>query len=47
MYNRIHLRDIFDKDQTILDIPHTIEKVCFPMAFISSQCRYFLEKCEW
>jgi hypothetical protein len=41
MYNRIHLRDIFDKDQTILDIPHTIEKVCFPMAFISSQCRFF------
>jgi hypothetical protein len=41
MYNRIHLRDIFDKDQTMLDIPHTIEKVCFPMSFISSQCCYF------
>jgi hypothetical protein len=31
------------KDKTLLNIPNTIEKVCFPMAFLSSQCR-FLEK---
>ena len=43
MYNRVTLQDIFNKDHTLLDIPNTIEKVCFPMAFISSQCR-FLEK---
>ena len=43
MYNRICLNDIFEKDKTLLNIPHTMEKVCFPMAFLSSQCRY-LEK---
>ena len=43
MYNRICLQDIFYKDHTLLDIPFTNEKVCFPMAFISSQCR-LLEK---
>jgi hypothetical protein len=43
MYNRITIQDIFNKDHTLLNIPDTLEKVCFPMAFISSQCR-FLEK---
>ena len=43
MYNRITIQDIFNKDQTLLNIPNTIEKACFPMAFISAQCR-FLEK---
>ena len=41
MYNRISLNDIFEKDNTLLNIPHTMEKICFPMAFLSSQCRYF------
>ena len=40
MYNRISINDIFEKDKTLLNVPHTIEKVCFPMAFLSSQCRY-------
>ena len=43
MYNRISIHDIFNKDHTLLNIPNTIEKVCFPMSFISAQCR-FLEK---
>ena len=43
MYNRITIQDIFNKDHTLLNIPNTLEKVCFPMAFISSQCR-LLEK---
>ena len=43
MYNRVTLQDIFNKDHTLLEIPNTLEKVCFPMAFLSSQCR-FLEK---
>ena len=43
MYNRISIKDIFNKDKTLLNNPHTTEKVCFPMAFLSSQCRY-LEK---
>ena len=41
MYNRISLDDIFEEDKTVLNIPHTIEKMCFPMSFLSSQCRYF------
>ena len=28
------------KDKTLLNIPNTVEIVCFPMAFLSSQCRY-------
>ena len=40
MYNRICINDIFRKDKTLMDIPHTNEKVCFPMSFISAQCRY-------
>ena len=43
MYNRITIQDIFTKDRTLLNIPNTLEKVCFPMSFLSSQCR-FLEK---
>ena len=43
MYNRVTLQDIFNKDHTLLEIPNTLEKVCFPMAFLSSQCR-FLDK---
>jgi hypothetical protein len=41
LYNRISIDDIFNKDHTLLAIPHTIDKICFPMAFISSQCRLF------
>ena len=40
MYNRISIQDIFNKDHTLLNIPNTIEKVCFPMSFISAQCRF-------
>ena len=39
MYNRISIDDIFNKDHTLLAIPNTIDKICFPMSFISSQCR--------
>ena len=43
MYNRITIEDIFMKEHTLLNIPNKIEKVCFPMSFISAQCQ-FLEK---
>ena len=33
MYNRISLNDIFEKDKTLLNIPHTIEKFVFPCLF--------------
>jgi len=47
MYNRITIQDIFNKDHTLLNIPDTLEKVCFPMAFISSQCRFLEKKYIW
>ena len=43
MYNRISIQDIFTKDRTLLNIPNTLETVCFPMSLLSSPCR-FLEK---
>jgi len=40
MYNRSKLECIFKEDKTLLNIPRIPDKgICFPMAFLSCQCR--------
>jgi len=41
MWNRVNIEEVFIKDKTLLQIPPTEQQLCFIMAFISSQCRYF------